>query len=506
MSILGPAPGAVDPQVFDALRRAEAQVDYLTKDLAMLRESLGLGEQAVTRLSLFHDYIGVMIVAFMVTLVTTPIMWRLAVSFGIIDRPNDPRKIHRVPIAYLGGVAVYLGLLAAIFFSYTEPFHAAVSFHQSDHLGEGLMSRGVPLSIVLGMTVIMLIGLWDDVVGIDPRAKIAGQLFAAAALAVEDVGVQVAAGVLTPIAEALGFGGWLTEFEGIRVVLLEVPLPVAIGGASHIPINLTYWVGTAIIAVFVLGGCNASNLIDGLDGLLTGVTGIAAAGLLVIALSLAMRDDGSMDSARIVLCLALLGACLGFLPHNFNPASIFLGDCGSMLMGYTTIVIILSLGDTGRTPLVLAGLIIYGIPIVDTTLAIFRRKISGRSISDADDGHLHHMLKRAAGVKGAVLILYIMGVSFALLGIGLTEGRARVTYVMVLVFASAIGVVALKIARRDHIAKLTAESEAKRFVSGRPSRASEPSDGASARAGTDASASSKADGSGSGGGNRSDAT
>ena len=143
-------------------------------------------------------------------------------------------------------------------------------------------------------------------------------------------------------------------------------------GSSSVPIDVVYWTGTAVIAVFVLGACNAANLIDGLDGLLTGTTAIANAGLLFLALGLAIVDDGPRDAQRIILCLAVLGACLGFLPHNFNPATIFLGDCGSLLLGFSTIVIILMMGDTGKTQFVIAGLIIYALPMIDTVLAIVR--------------------------------------------------------------------------------------------------------------------------------------
>ncbi len=149
--------------------------------------------------------------------------------------------------------------------------------------------------------------------------------------------------------------------------------------------------------------------------------------------------------------MAVLGACLGFLPYNFNPASIFLGDCGSLLLGFLTIVIVLTLGDTGKTNLVLAGLIIYAIPIVDTALAIVRRKMNGQSISSADDQHLHHMLKRAFGVKGAVLSLYGMGLTFAALGIFMSLSRARVSYALALIFLSYIGVTAIKLARRKNL-------------------------------------------------------
>lgn len=434
------------PELAEELGRLAADVDRLRALVSPEGEPLG-------RLDLFHSYMGVFVVAFLVTLLVTPFMRMLAIRHGIIDKPDLVRKHHRVPVAYLGGAAVYVGLMCAILFSYTSELHGLMGVHETLHTDKSLIPRGVPLSVVLGMTVIMFIGLWDDVVGIDPRAKIAGMLFASAALALDDVGVQVAAGFSLPVAEALGIQ--LTTLpSGLKTVMLSMPVP---GGYGPIDIDLVYWIGTGVIAVFVLGACNASNLIDGLDGLLSGVTGIAALGLLVVALGLAIADDGPRDASRIVLCLALLGACLGFLPHNFNPATIFLGDCGSLLLGFTTIVIVLSLGDTGKTHLVLAGLIIYAIPIIDTKLAIVRRKVSGKRISDADDQHLHHMLKRALGVRGAVLTLYGLGISFGVLGIALSESRARLIYAIALVFAAFIGVTSFKIARRAQWERQAAE-------------------------------------------------
>lgn len=414
------------------------------------------------RLDIFHGYMWVFVASFLVALLVTPVMRRLAIANGVVDRPSVARKVHRTPVAYLGGVAVYLGILAGIFFAYTQPWHGALTFHPTNRETAGLPG-GVPLSVVLGMTVIMLCGLWDDVVGIDPRAKIAGMLFAAAALASNDVGVKVASGVLLPIAHALGIPTVAGPGPAaLPTIAFQIPLPFEMLGYHAIPIDVVYWVGTAVIAIFVLGACNASNLIDGLDGLLSGTTAIANSGLLVISLGLAMYDDGPLDGARVVLGLSVLGACLGFLPHNFNPATIFLGDAGSLLLGYCTIVIVLMLGDTGQTHLVLAGVIIYAIPIIDTTLAIVRRKMSGRSISEADDQHLHHILKRALGVKGAVFVLYGIGVGFAALGVLLSEGRQRVVYGLVAVVASYIGVIALKIGRREHIEREMHEAEAKR--------------------------------------------
>jgi UDP-GlcNAc:undecaprenyl-phosphate/decaprenyl-phosphate GlcNAc-1-phosphate transferase len=376
-----------------------------------------------------------------VTLLATPIIRRLAEAAGVVDKPDFKRKAHTKPIAYLGGLAVFAGLLAAI----------ATSYVLDAEVPSGFMP--VPFAVVIGMVAITFTGLADDVWGWDPRLKIAGQLVAAAALAIENVGVNVAAGLLDPI-----FGD-----ENLRF-LLATPI-------GPLTIDLVYWTGTAIIAIFVLGGCNAANLIDGLDGLLSGVTGVIALGLLAICMLMIpaatspdlFAGDGVMAGARIVLCLALLGAVLGFLPHNFKPATIFLGDCGSLLLGYMCVVIILMLGERGETHIVCAGLIVFSVPIIDTTLAIIRRKLAGTPMSAADDQHLHHQLKRAlGGVRRAVFTLYGLSFLFAVLGVTLaalvikTEVRVRVIYAIAFVLFSFTGVVAVKAARRHQLAKAAA--------------------------------------------------
>lgn len=443
----------VPPGVADRIDQLGAEIAHLAERQRELAE-LAMGTQPQhSRFEVLQGYLGVAIVAFIITLAATPLARRLAIHLGIIDRPSG-RKVHAVPIAYLGGVAVFLGIIAGIIYSYLAvPFEGLIGWHQTAYLVKDINTPHlVPPSIVLGITVIMVVGLIDDMVGIMPRVKLGGQLFAAAALAYDDIGVKVAQGVLSPTLGELLHNRDLTWF--FHVPMFDAPLEL----------NLIYWTGTAIIAIFVLGGCNASNLIDGLDGLLTGVTSIAVIGVLVISLGLALADDGPRDAQRIVLCLAVIGACLGFLPHNFNPASIFLGDCGSLMLGFCTIVLILMLGDSGmeagRTYLVIAGLIIYAIPIIDTVLAIFRRKLAGKKLSEPDSDHLHHMLKRALGVKGAVLTLYGIGAGFALLGIALSLGRARWIYALALLFASYIGVYSIKIARRKHLEEQAARRAA----------------------------------------------
>lgn len=407
----------------------------LTAPLPDINAPIGVSDEPIsfTAMELLNSYAHIFIVAFAVTLLFTPVVRRIAVSAGVIDHPDDPRKVHAYPVAYLGGVAVFLGLIAALAVSYM-----AVGVE---------MVRPVPIAVIIGMVAITATGLADDIWGWDPRLKIAGQLVAAAALAIEDVGVRVADGLLTPLLGAPN-----------ETLFMLGDVAVANG-------SLYYWVGTAIIAIFVLGGCNAANLIDGLDGLLSGVLAIVAVGLLCIALFMAVKSPGTVSSvedtligSRIVLCLALLGAVLGFLPHNFNPATIFLGDCGSLLLGYMSVVIILMFGEQGQTHLVFAGLIIFSLPIMDTMLAIIRRVMAGTSLSTADNHHLHHQLKRAVGGVGkAVVAMYGISLLFAVLGVSLaalvmfTELRIRVIYAIAFVLFSSIGVIAVKEARRQQI-------------------------------------------------------
>lgn len=404
--------------------------------------SSDLAPLTASAVELLNSHAVIFTVSFLAALLATPLVRRLAVRYEIIDHPDQVRKHHAYPVAYLGGVAVFIGLVAGI----------AASLFFVDTPNGGYTS--VPLAVVIGMVAIAITGMIDDIWKIDPRLKIAGQLIAAAGLAIQDVGVRVAGGLLSPIAP------YIDSWFGSDNMVFVLPITSPLTGAS-LELDVIYWAGTAIVAVFVLGACNASNLIDGLDGLLSGTTAIVALGLLIISLMMAVTmpplpGEESMTGARIVLSFALLGAVLGFLPHNFNPAVIFLGDCGSLLLGYMSIVIILMLGENGQTHLVFAGLIIFALPVMDTTLAIIRRKLAGASISAADDQHLHHQLKRSlGGVKKAVFAMYGISAIFAVVGVSLaalvmfTEVRVRIIYSVALLLFSFIGVIAVKAARRE---------------------------------------------------------
>lgn len=444
-------PPSIPPGVADRIRSLGDQIDQLSQKQQELADVAGLTDADPSRFGILQGYLGVLAIAFFVTLVTTPLVRRLAIANGVVDRPTDPRKQHAAPIAYMGGVAVFLGLMAGILYSYFAiRFPGLIDFHATRHLDQGFQPHPVPFWIVGGLAIIVLAGFLDDVYEMSPRVKLGMQLMAAAGLAWGNIGTNLAQGVLAPT-----LGAWIGNKDLVfTLATLPPDLPLVgwlTGGTGQVTFDLIYWCGAIGIAVFVLGATNAANFIDGLDGLLTGTTAISTLGFLAIALTLAVVDDGPLDSARIVLCLAVLGACLGFLPHNFNPATIFLGDCGSLLLGYACAVMILSLGDTGKTYLVLAGVIIYGIPITDTALAIVRRKMAGKRVSDPDADHLHHMLKRTLGVKGAVLTLYLVAGACATLGILITETRARFIYALAFIFFAWIGVYAIKVARRSQL-------------------------------------------------------
>ena len=428
---------------FDALSQAGAPVHKVFID-------------AVEMLNVFAP---VFIAGFLITLAATPVVRRLALIVGVIDTPDAHRKHHKAPVAYLGGLAVFMGFMAAMLVS-----SVAIDFESVD-------LAPVPISILVGATTIALTGLADDIWKWDARLKIAGQLVAAAALAYSNIGIGAVTGFLQP------FVGAANE------ELFHVGSTVIFNS------TLYYWVGTAFLGFVIIGGCNAANLIDGLDGLLTGTTAIMSSGFLAISLLLAstvMVEDPSTSfvGVRVALSLALLGCMLGFLPWNFNPAVIFLGDCGSLLIGYLCVTTILLFGEQGAPSLVVAGFIIFGLPITDTTLAIIRRKVAGVPMSTPDAQHIHHQVKRLFGsVKKSVFALYGLTLIFTLIGVAiasvllLTQTRVLVVYSIGIAFFGFVISVAVKIALIQRAQSELADAElqtAKSSVSAKPISAPSP--------------------------------
>ncbi len=403
-------------------------------------------------------YIWVLYAAFVVAFLATPIMRMLALKNGIVDWPDLKRKAHVEPVAYLGGVAVFLGWMAGVVVCFfIEPHYLQRVFdvlstgEAPARLADAPMSIKFPISILLGATLITLVGLFDDVYGISPRVKVGGQLLAAAALATQTIGTDLVAGAIAAIGGKLGFD----------------PHIIPGFGAANPYMDPSYWLGAIFVAVLVLGGCNATNLLDGLDGLASGVTGIVAIGFGVMAIFLAMGvyGDGGMyspqyDPVRVVMCLALLGAVLGFLPYNFNPATIFMGDAGSMLLGYLCVSTVLLFGEKGNPALAMAALIVFGLPMIDTALAIVRRKVRGQPIFSPDNQHLHHQLIRSGlSVKQAVGALYLMAVGFAALGVAMIFINLRYVAIVFIVICAFVIVTAVKVGHRQLLAMEAAQTK-----------------------------------------------
>jgi len=207
----------------------------------------------------------------------------------------------------------------------------------------------------------------------------------------------------------------------------------------------TSCIGTIAVIVFC---CNATNLMDGLDGLCGGVTAIVATGFVILAAHLAMMGGGAStnaDAIRVVLGLALLGGVLGFVPYNFNPASIFMGDTGSMFLGFACAVMILLLADAGSKWFLASG-VMFALPVLDTTLAFARRYINRRPLFSADKFHFHHQLvSRGLTVKRAVFIAYLLSIIFVALGTAIVLMRTRYVVGVYLVVFAYIVVAAWKI-------------------------------------------------------------
>jgi len=367
-------------------------------------------------------YIWVFMLAFLVSIIFTPILRQVAIYYDVVDRP-DARKMHREPVAYLGGVAVFLGWMVAV----------VLSQFLYPHGGNPLSGHiRMPIWIVLGATIIVLLGLMDDLKSLRPRFKIYCQVLAAIVLLAAGIGDDV-----TGI------------FVNNVITRLDIRLGISLDGtAAWWAIKLTSWIFGIGLVVFC---CNATNLMDGLDGLCSGVTAIIALGYVGLAVYVAqfMRvgdlEQVNTDAVRIVLALALLGAVLGFVPHNFNPASIFMGDTGSLFLGFMMATLILLLGEVdGRW--LLASLVMFSLPVLDTALAFTRRWLKGRSIFAPDKLHFHHQLvARGLSVKQAVLVEYGLAIFFVMAGFTMVLIRTRYAVAMYLVLFAFIVVAAFKI-------------------------------------------------------------
>jgi UDP-GlcNAc:undecaprenyl-phosphate GlcNAc-1-phosphate transferase len=303
-------------------------------------------------------------VALVIGLVATPLVRSLAISRGYLDQPGG-RKIHTSPIPRVGGVAMVLAFGCAI---------AAAAFVAPEFRSFGELEPNRVPPILAGAALLVIVGIIDDVNGMRARVKLAAQI-AAATLA------------------------WLL---GLRIETLHLPWGTLDVGPLSLPLTVVW-----IVAVI-----NALNLIDGLDGLASGIALTVLGAFVVLA-----AGDG-VDSALIVSAAAA-GAAVGFLAYNLHPAEIIMGDTGSMFLGFVVAAVAISITEDGLTPVPpWVPIVALAVPIADTAWAIVRRKARGGSVFVADKGHIHHQLLNAGmGQRDAMLLLTAASGAVAMLAI-----------------------------------------------------------------------------------------
>jgi len=320
-----------------------------------------------------NEYVNIIMIfsiAFVVAFFMTPFVKNLAIKLNAIDVPKDNRRVHKTPIPRLGGLAILAGFIMALIY-----YLIMVGLNNTEVFNSKI------IGLLLGIIIIEIAGIWDDIKPIRAWTKLLFQIVAAAV--VVGCGVRIE-GISNPFVND-GF---------ISLGMWSIPLTM----------------------VWIVGITNAINFIDGLDGLAAGVATISSLSLLFIAVYLNQWQT-------IVLAAGLAGATMGFLPFNFNPAKIFMGETGSAFLGFTLGTIsIMGLVKSYTAIAIIVPLVVLGLPIFDTAFAIIRRVLSGKSPMQADRGHLHHRLVDSGlSQKQSVIILYIISAFLGLAGIVLIE-------------------------------------------------------------------------------------
>jgi UDP-GlcNAc:undecaprenyl-phosphate GlcNAc-1-phosphate transferase len=330
--------------------------------------------------------------ALIISFVLTPPARRLAFKVGALDVPKDSRKIHKEPMPYFGGLAIYISIVSCM---YVYMPHDTTN-----------------ISIIIGATIVVLTGVVDDMYGMPPKLKMIMQVIAAL----------------------------VAIWGGVRIYFVSNPLSST--GMSY----LLSYLSIPITMFWIVGITNTINLIDGLDGLASGVSSIAATTLLFTA-----TIQGHYFI--VMQCAIIAGASLGFLPFNFNPAKIFMGDTGSLLLGYMLAVTsILGMVKSVAAVTLIIPIFALGIPIFDTAFAIVRRYINHKPIMQADKDHLHHKLMgRGLNQRQTVLVIYFVSMLLGLVAVIISDARpftgilvAGTVVIIVFLLAKKIGLFSKK--------------------------------------------------------------
>lgn len=330
--------------------------------------------------------------ALMISIIATPFIRKFAIHIGVISIPKDNRRVHKKPIPLLGGLSIYLSFIITLI------------------LKKGSVTTW-EWGVVLGSSVIAFGGFLDDKYDIKPWQKLFFQVAAACCL--------------------IAFG--------VRIRLITNPFY-----KINPYINMDLWISIPFTIIWIVGITNALNLIDGLDGLAAGVGFISTVTIFIVALL-----NGRQEAVYMTAILS--GAILGFLPYNFNPASIFMGDTGSQLLGFLLAAISMEGAIKSAAAFSIAvPILALGLPIYDTLFAIVRRKINGKPIMQADKGHLHHrLLDMGLSQKQAVIIMYL--ISAVLGGIAILAMEVtKASYVLLALVMIVLVVLAWKFGFFEH--------------------------------------------------------
>ncbi|MGI6623082.1 MAG: MraY family glycosyltransferase [Acetivibrionales bacterium] len=345
----------------------------------------------------FHHIVA-FAVALIVSFFATPVARRIAVNVGAVNIPGDSRRIHKNPMPLLGGLAIIIGFILAIVYSFAT---------KNIKVFVGYLVKPKTLGLLLGVFIIIILGIVDDIKPLRARVKFPVQLLAAI----------------------------IVVATGTRIIAISKPFQATV--ALH-P-SMMYFLGDIlafIISVFwIVGMTNAINFIDGLDGLAAGVSGIAALTLYIVAV-IRRQDDIA------IIAVSLVGAIFGFLPYNFNPAKIFMGDTGATFLGF--LLAIISIEGTMKSITAIAvaiPILVLGLPIFDTLFAIIRRIMNGKPIGQADRGHLHHrLLDLGLSHRMSVIILYVVSGALGLVSIALVDkGLLPSIILLIVLFMFGIG-------------------------------------------------------------------
>ena len=340
--------------------------------------------------------------AFVVSFLMCPMVKSFAYKIGAIDVPKDNRRMHKKPVPRLGGLAIFLGFIVSM-----------LLFVKIDHQMQG---------ILLGASIIVVLGVVDDMSPLRAYFKFCVQIFAAL----------------------------VAVFHGVVIQTLSNP-----NVCAESPYWDLGWLAVPITVLWIVGITNAVNLIDGLDGLACGVSTISAISMLVIALLVSEGD--------VALVMAsLVGACLGFLPFNKNPAKMFMGDTGSTFLGY--ILATISIQGLFKYYAIVSfavPFLILGLPMFDTLFAIIRRLAHGQNPMAPDRGHIHHrLIDMGLNQKQAVAALYVISSILGLSAVVLTSSGAIKAMLFLMALAVAAFLASRVIFRRDIDKALQAEKAA----------------------------------------------